>query len=176
MADLAPRLALLCLGPRPALPLPLSVAQAAILVSLGLRRDSTDAAAKALGLAPTQLLAMWNKTARKAAAALDALYEAELDKTIPRARDAAAAAEALRPLQARPLAEELAGPVPGDLSGHVGPLAQFAIGGSEAEWQTALGDADGGGDAPQAVRVKASAAEKKRRKDARRGTTKRPKR
>ncbi|KAJ1617670.1 helicase-domain-containing protein [Pavlovales sp. CCMP2436] len=68
IADLTPTLAALCLGPNPKLRCSLSSAQQAILLALGLRRQTADEAAAALKLPVAQLLALFAKVTLPAAA------------------------------------------------------------------------------------------------------------
>lgn len=107
ISDLTPTLAALCLGPEPQVRVQLSVAQQAILLALGLRRQSADEAAAALQLPVSQLLALFAKAVRKLAAALSAVHEKEAAKALPRAGASAQAAARLRPLAASSLAAEL---------------------------------------------------------------------
>jgi len=107
IADLTPTLAALCLGPNPKLRCSLSSAQQAILLALGLRRQTADEAAAALKLPVAQLLALFAKAVRKLSGALAAVHEAEAAQALPRAGASAQAAAKLRPLAGLGLDAEL---------------------------------------------------------------------
>lgn len=91
VSDLVPPLAAAWCSGR--LPVSLSAAQAAILVSLGLMRLSAEEAATALGLPVSQCLALFSKASRRLHAHLRALAAAAADaaELPPRPKSSAAA-------------------------------------------------------------------------------------
>lgn len=94
VSDLVPPLAAAWCAGR--LPISLSAAQAALLVSLGLQRASAEEAAQALGLPVQQCLALFSKASRRLHAHLRALAAAAADaaELPPRPKSSAAAAAA----------------------------------------------------------------------------------
>jgi len=94
VSDLVPPLAAAWCAGR--LPVALSAAQAALLVSLGLQRSSADEAAAALGLPVQQCLALFSKASRRLHAHLRALAAAAADAAELPPRPTSAAAVAAR--------------------------------------------------------------------------------
>ena len=94
VSDLVPPLAAAWCAGR--IPVSLSAAQAALLVSLGLQRSSADEAAQALGLPVQQCLALFSKASRRLHSHLRALAAASADaaELPPRPKSSAAAAGA----------------------------------------------------------------------------------
>ena len=160
---------------------PLSHVQGAILLGLGLQHKDVDGVAAELGLPGSQALALFNKAVRKMVGSLRKVVEdreaAELPHT---AADAEAAAQGLRPLAGggldaeldagaaaslQRLQEEQARKQAEWLDGDDGELAQYAIKGTDADWDAALK----GGGALKNVSLKraadASDAGKKKKRD-----------
>lgn len=83
-----------------------SAAQAAILVVVGLQGRDVSAAAEALHLPSSQVLALFMKSMKRFAALLQAQREEEIARELPAAGDAVAAVAGMRP-QEQGLDEEL---------------------------------------------------------------------
>jgi len=161
--DLVPLLASLRFTNR--LRTPLSHVQAAILLGLGLQHKTLDSLSVELGLPPSQMLALFNKSVRRIVTTLRAVEESAEGATLPDAARADAAGSAFRPVATR-LSEEMDTGAAASLRQleeaqkakqaawlqqvDEGGLAQYAIKGSEAEWAAALG----GAGVPASVSVK----------------------
>jgi N-acetyltransferase 10 len=178
--DLVPHMARLYFCGR--LPVTLSAAQSAILLSLGLQHKSVSDVEAELGLASNQVLALFNKAVRKISLHLRGLEESAAARDVAAEDAAAAAAGGAGPASAKkptplrePLQRELkdaakkhaqdsaraaqlreAAP-PVDLAG----LEHYAIAGSEQDWDAALGK--GGVVAPATISVRSSGDKAKRR-------------
>lgn len=164
--DLVPMLARLRFTRK--LTTPLSHVQAAILLGLGLQHKSLDDLAAELGLPASQLLALFNKAVRRIVGTLRKVVEDSEAKTLPHtAADAAAASSAMRPLKGGGLDAELDAGAAASLH-HLqqeqakkqaewldtdGELAQYAIQGTDADWEAALS----GGSTPKHVALKRAA-------------------
>lgn len=83
-----------------------SAAQAAILVVVGLQGRDVSAAAEALNLPSSQVLALFMKSMKRFAALLQTQREEEIARELPVTADAAAAVAGMRP-QAQGMEEEL---------------------------------------------------------------------
>ena len=132
-----------------------------------------------LGLPTSQMLALFNKAIRKMGAALRAVEEASVGAALPGQGAADAAGSALRPMAGLSLGEELdAGAAESlralrkeqerkqaewlqEVEGG-DELARYAVRGSDADWEAALGGAGGatGGRAPGHVSLKSDAPAK----------------
>jgi N-acetyltransferase 10 len=161
---------------------PLSHVQGALLLGLGLQHKTLDELGAELSLPASQLLALFNKAVRRIVGTLKKVVEDAEAATLPHtAADADAAASALRPLQAadgglddelgkgaaaslHALQEEQKRKQAEWLDGD-SELARYAIKGSDADWDAALG----GDGKPQNVSLKRAAgagdAGKKKKRD-----------
>lgn len=155
--DLVPMLASLRFTGK--LKTPLSHVQAAILLGLGLQHKDLDELGKELGLPASQILALFNKAVRKMVGSLRRVVEDREAASLPHtADDATAAGTALKPLPGASLDAELDAGAAASLQklqdetarkqaewlDADGELSQYAIKGSDADWDAALGASKGG--------------------------------
>ena len=178
--DLVPLLASLRFTGR--LTTPLSHVQLAILLGLGLQHKNLEQIGGELGLPSSQVTALFNKAVRRMVGTLRKVVEDTEAATLPHSSaDARAAGDALRPLEGGGLDAELDAGAAASLKqlqddqarkqaawldGDEGELAQYAIKGSDADWDAALAS----GKAPKHVSVKRAAGDangkKKKRESA----------
>ncbi|CAG9461049.1 unnamed protein product [Pedinophyceae sp. YPF-701] len=126
-------------------PATLSYAQAAILLSMGLQMGTVDDAQAALGLPDGQVLALFNKALRRMFSLLKSTKEAAVERTLPKPKRAAEGRDAIEEDlddelndHAAALAKEAAEKLKAE------DLMQFAIRGTDAELDAAVGGARGG--------------------------------
>jgi N-acetyltransferase 10 len=182
VTDLLPTVGRLYFTERLGADLSLSSVQAALLCGIGLQNRSVDGLSAEFGLPANQILAMFNKAVRKLSIALNNVViekekgallsgsrREEAERTAEAMRDVAKetleedVAEAAKEAMASLQAAEAASSLPPEIAKNT-ELLQYAVKGSEKQWQKALEGKDVGASASGTVQIQ-SVREKRKALD-----------